>query len=200
MPPEVVLVPSGVLPTLVVAAVLLALLAASAVAPGASAESIDSPIYLSWARHKVGTTITHVSVTEARGQKIRTTTAYKLLELTDAKAVIETIVVSDATGAEVEQSPTTAQIKREFFLLPGVKKEDIGKPQGVLKEGEETLSVAGGKYKAHWYNTKGRTEVGETFTRTWFSDEVPQKILESVTRVPAGGLTTTLELTEIKKP
>ena len=43
-------------------------------------------------------------------------------------------------------------------------------------------------------------EVGETYTRTWFSDEVPQKVLKSVTRVPAGGLTTTLELTEIRTP
>jgi hypothetical protein len=182
------------------AAVLLAILVASAVAPGASAESIDSPIYKSWARHKVGTTITHVSVTEARGRKIETTTTYKLLELTDEKAVIETTVVSDATGTKVEQAPTTSQVKREFVLLAGVKKGEIGKPRGVLKRGEETLSVAGRRYKAHWYDTKGQTEVGESFTRTWLSDEVPQKILKSVTRVPAGGLTTTLELTEIKTP
>ena len=155
------------------AAVLLALLAASAVAPGASAESIDSPIYKSWARHKVGTTITHVSATEARGQRIETTTTYQLLELTDEQAVIKSTVVSDATGTKVEQSPTTSRVKREFILLSGVKKEEIGKPRGVLKEGEETLSVAGRPYKAHWCDTKGRTEVGETFTRTWFSDEVP---------------------------
>ena len=139
-------------------------------------------------------------MTEARGQKIKTTTTYELLELTDEQAVIETTVVSDAGGTKVEQPPTIGRVRRD--VRPAPRGEEGGDRQapGVLEEGEETLSVAGRKYKAHWCDTKGRTEVGETFTRTWFSDEVPQKVLKSVTRVPAGGLTTTLELAEIKTP
>lgn len=179
---------------------ILAILATTQLATLAAGESIDSPVYKSWAGHPVGTSITHVSVTEARGKTLETITRYKLLDLTKDKAVVETSTISDATGAKVESAPSRREIKREFFLLPGVKKESVGKPAGILKEGEETIRVADRDFKARWYDTKGRVEVGETFTRTWYSDEVPQKILKSETRVPAGGLTTTVTLTEIKTP
>jgi hypothetical protein len=179
-----------------------AVLVALAVAPNGVAEQVESPLYASWARHKVGTAVTLRSVTEAGAGagKAETTTTYRLVELDDKKAVVEMVVVSNATGKEVKNAPQRLEIRRLFPLLPGVKKEDVGKPSGAIAKGEETISVAGKEYKAQWYDSKGRTEAGESIARTWISDEVPGTMLKSIIRVPKAKATTTMELVEIKTP
>ena len=60
--------------------------------------------------------------------------------------------------------------------------------------------IAGTTYTALWYESKGSTEAGPSVTRTWMTDEVPGKLLKAVTRVPAAGKTTTVELVEIRTP
>lgn len=164
------------------------------------AEDVEHPAYLSWARHPVGTTITMKSVTTSKGAPIETTTRTTLVALTPKSAVLEIKVVSNATGQVDEARPQRYEQKRMFPLFPGVKKEDVGKPSNAIARGEETLSLAGKEYKAQWFDSKGRTEAGETFLRTWMSDEVPGRLLKSVIRVPATKLTTTDELVEVKAP
>ncbi len=178
-------------------ATILAAMALSTV----DAEEVEHPIYRSWARHPVGTAVTHKSVTTTDGPTIVTTTTTTLVELSAAKAVLETTTISNATGDTVEGPPLRYNQKRMFPLFPGVKKEDIGKPSGAIAKGEETLTLGGIAYQAEWFDSKGRTDAGETFTRTWMSDEVPGKLLKAVTRVPAAeNTTTTVEMVEIKRP
>lgn len=172
------------------------------VLPAASSlafEDIEHPIYKNWARFKVGTSVTTTATTVGSSQTIETKTTTKLVELTPEKVVLERVVVSNATGTKVENPPQSLEYARKFFLLPGVKKADLGKPQGAVAEGEQTVKVAGKEYKAKWYDTKGRTEAGETLIRSWMSDEVPGMLLKAETRV-VGKLKTTMEVTEIKTP
>ena len=178
----------------------VAVLAATALAPVVAAQQVESPIYKSWARHPVGTSVALRSVTGSDGRTIETTTTSTLLELTAEKAVVETVVVSDATGEEVKSPPQKFEHRRMFPLFPGMKAEDIGKPVGVLAQGEEAVEVGGKTYPARWFESKGQTEAGESVTRTWMSDEVPGRLLKAVTRVPATGKTTALELIELKTP
>ena len=56
---------------------------------------------------------------------------------------------------DMSREPETLEYARGFFLLPGVKKEDVGKPRGE-STGEEDLVMAGKTYHAMWYETKGR--------------------------------------------
>lgn len=164
------------------------------------AEEVESPTYQSWARHKPGTMIRLRSVTEANASSVETITTVKLLEVTPRAAVVEQTIRSNATGQLVESPPETVSHRRMFPLLPGVKREQIGKPTGVLAQGEESVTIAGKTYKAVWYDSKSQTEAGPAQTRTWMSDEVPGKVLRSVTRVAAAGKTVTLELIEFQTP
>lgn len=181
----------------------LALLVAAAALAAPSiiaAAEVENPTYASWSKYKVGTTVVHRAVTgEGRGA-IETKTTSTLIELTDAKAVVEQVVVSDATGSKVESAPQRFTHRQTFPLLPGVKKEDIGKPSGAIDRGEEALDVAGKSYKSRWYDTKGQTEAGPSITRTWLSDDVPGRLVKAVTKVPAAKKVTTMELVEIKSP
>jgi hypothetical protein len=181
----------------------LALAAAfiTALAANASAdEPVESPVYKSWARYKVGTSIRLQAVTLIQGNRVETTTTARLVELTDEKVVVESVTASDGTGKAIENAPQKLVYRRAFVLLPGVKREDVGKPDGSIARGEESLKLAGKEYKAQWFDSKSRVEAGEALTRTWMSDDVPGKLLKSVTKVPAADKTTTLELVEIKTP
>ena len=174
----------------------LLLMAASS---GAAAE-VEHPAYKSWSRYPVGTTITVRSVTESPNSKLTTTTTYKLLELKPDMAVLETRVVSDATGRVVENRPERLEQQRMFPLFPGVKPEDIGKPRNASVKGEEALPVLGRELKTVWYETKDKTEAGENFTRTWLCDEVPGRLTRAVTRIPQASTTVTLELVRFDVP
>ncbi len=163
-------------------------------------EEIESPLYKSWVRFPVGTTITTRAVTERDGHRAETTTTSQLIASTNDKVVIEAVSVSDATGQRIENPPQRFEYRRVFPLLPGVKKEDVGKPKGVIAEGDETVEVAGKSYAAHWYDARGTTDAGPSITRTWMSEEVPGKLLKAITRVPKADKTATLKLVEIRTP
>ncbi len=181
---------------------LLALLAAVTVAAPAStrAEEVENPTYRSWAQVPPGTKVTVRAITESDGSRTETTTTYTLVEINPKNALVDMTVVSNATGTTVTNSPQRLEYRRMFPLLAGMKREQIGKPSGVVASGAEEITVAGKTYQAEWYDSKSTTEAGEALTRTWMCDTVPGKVLRSVTRVPAGKKTTTLELVEVKTP
>lgn len=165
-----------------------------------AAEEVEHPIYKSWARYPVGTRTTINSVTVQRGETIRLTMTYKLIEIDDEKLVILMETKNETSGQDPQVGSQKLTYRKRFPLFPGVKKEDIGKPDGSIAKGVETLKVGGKEYKADWFDSKSRVEAGDAFTRTWMHDEIPGKLMKAVTKVPAGDKITTLELVEIKKP
>ena len=161
-----------------------------------SAETVESPIYKSWARTKVGTVVTVKSVTRMKGDTIESSIRYTLVALSPEMATLEAV----ASSGGVESSPRKLEYRRDFPLFPGLKKEDIGKPDGATENGREPLTMAGQVYPTQWYVTKGKTEAGESIARTWTSEDVPGMLLRSVIEVPAAGKVTTIEVVEIKRP
>ncbi len=167
-----------------------------------SAQIVDSPQYLSWAKAGKGASVTLQSTTVMGDDPtpITSTMVYKLRELNPDKAIIDMVTTTDQTGKTVTNSPQEFTIRRAFPLLPGIKKEDIGRPNDALEKGDETLKLAGKEFKAQWYTFKGRTDAGPSTTRTWMSDDVPGMLLKSVTTVPKVKAVITLELIEFKTP
>lgn len=166
---------------------------------GHAAEQVESPIYLSWAKYKPGTEISVRSTTVQLGKTIETVSKSRLVSVDANKVVIETVFTSNGTGATVENPPQTFEYKRWFLLLPGVRKEDIGRPEGKKEnQGEETLNLADRAFKTVWFQIRSTTEAGEAITKVWMCDEVPGKLVKSVTKVPVADKITTLELVELK--
>jgi len=170
-------------------------------AASAQSEGVESPIYRSWSKHKVGTVVVVREVTEARnGGRVTTTHRRTLRELDESRAVVEEVIETDSSGEAVKGEAQEHTIRRAFPLLPGVKKEEVGRPRGALGKGEEKLDAAGKTYETRWYDTKGQTEAGPSKTRSWYSDEVPGLLVKAVTEVPAAHKTTTLNVIEVQSP
>ena len=179
----------------------LALISFAAIPAIHAAENVDHPAYLSWARHPVGTTIVVRSQTESKARILTTTTTSILKEIKPEKVILEILKVSDATEGLIKSPPERLEQYRLFPLLGKTKKEDVGKPTGAIAQGEEVLKVDGKDYKSVWFDTKGKGEGGMVWTsRIWMSDDVPGRLLKSVTNFPTAGTTVTVELLELQTP
>jgi hypothetical protein len=185
-----------------IAMYLTAILLLGPGSPPAAQGQVDNAQYTSWARAGMGASLTMRSVTLMGDdpRPVTSTMTYTLTKFTPDQAVVEMVTETDAAGDKVKNPPQEIIIRRPFYLLPGVKKEDLGRPTDVLAKGEETIELAGKKYKAQWYETRGKTESGLATTRSWMSDEVPGLLLRSVTKVPKVNGTITLEMIELKRP
>lgn len=174
------------------------------VAPCA-AEEVEHPIYRSWAKYPVGTSITTKSVTKGVTREgveatITTTVKTTLAQVDDQKIVLEKLATSDATGVMTDSPVQTYEQRRMFPLLPGIKAEDVGKPLKASKNGEETIKVLGKEIKAVWFDSSYRGDAGEVFTRTWMNDDYPGRMVKSSTKVPGGKSSTEIEVIEFKVP
>jgi hypothetical protein len=179
---------------------ILTVLAVLAFAPLSRAEEIDNPSFKSWAKHKVGTTVTMKTVSDVAGQKTEAVMTSKLVELTADKAVVEMTVTTKVAGMEFT-TPATKMENPKKIKVEGKKPEAAGKPEGVVKEGEETVKVGGKEYKAKFYETKTKTPSGDVEGKIWMSDEVPGGMLKMESKLSgAVAGTTTMEVTEIKTP
>jgi hypothetical protein len=166
-----------------------------------AANIIESPLYTSWLGYPVGTTTQYKEVTAAGANQTVTTITYKLVERTDARVVIEFIADTKYyDGHEAHNPPEKLTNPRYVPWPPGKTKLEFGKPEGLLEAGEDTVVAAGKEYQTKWYYAKGRTDGGDTFTRTWTSEAVPGGLVKSVYKVPARGSTTTLELVAVTTP
>jgi hypothetical protein len=163
------------------------------------ADEVEHPLYRSWAAHPVGTEVVMRSVTESKGRRIESTSVTRLVRVEPDRVVIESRTAQGAPGQNTPEGAQEYEYRRMFPLMPGVKKEDVGRPKGLSKD-EESLEIAGKTYRTRSYESKGTTEAGPSLSRSWISDQVPGQLVKSVTTVPAASTTTTLELVEIRSP
>ena len=163
-------------------------------APAVPAESIPNPQYASWAAFKPGTRVVVRSTTTTDGNdaKTVTTTTSTLVELTADAVAVQTQTKSRRyDGHEEDNPPSVHRLPKELPVPAGAGK----KPPA--EAGEETITVSGKAYRATWIKGKDRNEAGEVFVQTWTADAVPGRLVKSVSRTPAVGKTTTIEMIEI---
>jgi hypothetical protein len=176
---------------------------AQAEPPGAPREQIENPLYTNWAGFKPGTIVVYRAITAQAEHKTTTTTTttYTLLERTEELVVVEMQAFTKRyDGLEIANPPEKLTSLRRISLPPGVQASEFSKAAGVLERGEETVEANGRAYSAIWQKSKDRNEAGEVLVTTWTSDEVPGKLVRSVTHTPAIGKTTTTELIAAKTP
>jgi hypothetical protein len=179
---------------------LLASLAVALTALPSPAEEIESPIYRSWAKAKVGTSVTYREVVTTKGVRAETTRRATLAKLTAEKAVIDEEQFETVNGKPKVVTSITLDYRKGLILLPGMTKEKVENPGLGKKAGLETVKVLGKDYKAAWYESEAPTDHGPAIGRTWVSDDVPGKILKSTMKVESADKTVTTELIEIKVP
>jgi len=152
----------------------LLLLAAPARAEDApKTKKIANPEYASWSKFKVGAYAELTSVSEAMGQKTTTKMTHKLVELTEEKAVVETSMSSEGIPAEYAPKPTRRDVPKEIVVPVAPPAPEGDQPKPEVKEGEETIDVAGTQVKCKTIESTVKASGMTTTTKVWTSSDVP---------------------------
>jgi len=187
---------------------VLPLVVVAAAAPLASAEErVANPYYKFWSKSKPGATAVLKETTKLSGAAAASapegtdvkTVTYKLAELNDEKAVVETHVTQREDFGYVESAPTRhiypAKMSRE--VLEDLLAETGAKGKAItLKVGDKELRVM---LLTGTMKKKGGEEVD---FKLWLSDEVPGGIAKRVRTARVNGeevAVTTVELVSYKK-
>jgi hypothetical protein len=172
-------------------------------APAGPRDQVENPQYASWAAFSPGTKVVLRSVTGTAGNSAVTTTTktYRLVELTPDRAVVDvTVRTKRYDGASIDNPPEKFTFPKLMPLPPGVAKADFGKPVTAQARGQESVTVGDKAYSTTWHEGKDRNEAGEVFVKVWTSPAVPGGLVKSVSRIPAIGKSTTIELAEVVLP
>ena len=170
-----------------------------AAAATAAADAVDNPQYKEWAKWREGATVTTKSEVAVGGMvQVVTTQTQTLKKLTAEKAGLEIVSVTEAGGQTIKAPPVAYEILAKVPTLKidpkDVKVDPKDVPKVNVKEtkGRETLSVNGKQLACEWH----QIEFEGTTSKTWYSDDVPGRLVKMESRSPEG--TTTVRLTEWK--
>ncbi len=166
----------------------------------ASKAQVENPLYTRWVKFKPGTIARIETVTENPKLRIEQTTLYKLIEVTDSKAVVDITIEIRQSGRKDRGPAQTFTHQRWFTLPPGRTKDSIITPANYSEEGTEKLTIAGKEFDTTWYKSKSRVEAGDTFIKEWYSDDAPGGLIKEVNETPAAKSKPKRELVEIIEP
>lgn len=183
---------------------VLALLAITAVASAEDKpKKVENFQCLSWAKFKVGSSVVTKTTAKLGEHTQEKVTTCKLVEVADDKLVIEIETVAKLDGQESKVPATKLEVPKEVNsdkALPLDPK--TGKPNGATEEGKEKVKVGGTEYDCRWYKFKTKTrypdgkEGPEVEGQIWMCDDVPGRLVKSMTKQP-DGTTMDLEVTEV---
>jgi hypothetical protein len=152
---------------------------------GAQEEMVPNPYYKFWAGSKPGATAVHLEQTKLSGQEGKAVPdgvdekriRYKLLDVTDDRAVVEMVVTEQDFLGYVQAAPTRyiypAKLKKS--RLERILLENGG------KAGEETVKVGDMEIKTRTVAGTVTEPGGEQVDfRLWLSDDVPGTIVKQV--------------------
>ncbi len=164
-------------------------------------DNVENPTYTAWSKFKPKTSVKYKNTNKIKVMGNDFTSESDLImtltEVTPDKVVVETGTVTRINGQEIKTSPTKQEYHRMIPLKPGQKKENVGKPDGVLEEGQEKIKVAAGEYATTWHKSK----VEDRVLQSWVTDAVPGTLVKTVTTL--GGQTSgtnILELVQVTLP
>jgi hypothetical protein len=179
--------------------------AAPAPAPLDPSQRVENPVYVRWAKAAPGDTAVYEEVTDVNGVAHQNGGSYKLVSRTDDGLELRAETWWTKRGPLPDSSHTTHRSEtlkepRWVVKTDDATPDDPSRPVDAYADGTEAIAVRGKEYATRWYKTKGRSEVGETDTQSWYSADVPGGLVRSVYRVPAIKKTVTTELVEVRRP
>lgn len=160
---------------------LVLILAASA----RTQDQVVNPEYASWAKFKAGTFVAVQDVTDTPQRNITIVRERTLVSVDKDKLVIQTATWTSLNGNRTYTVPYRTDVPR---LIP--KAEDptralpVGKSEGNVGEGTETLKFGTVEVKTKWYLNKDKVGRDNVESKFWVSDEFPGTVVKSVTTGP----------------
>ncbi len=149
-------------------------------APGGG-EMVANPYYKFWASSKPGSVVVHKEVSRLGDGKGPDGTdqkwiAYKVLEVTADKVVVEAVVTDEEYFGQVQSAPT------KHIYPAKISKATLDRfiNETGAKLGEEALKLDGKDYKCKTVTGTIKTGGDETEYKIWTAPEVPGSIVKQV--------------------
>lgn len=173
---------------------LVAVLLAAGVVSAAEGDLIPNPPYKHWAAFKPGTTVTLKQIVRegtpnaaaSPSEETEQLNAFKLLEVTPEKVVVEQISSDIENGSIVEQAPVKlifpAKVDKKY-AKGGVAREKLTS----FKEGLESVKHDKGDAKCQLVESSIKNGDEESISRQWSCDDVPGGIVKEVITKKIGG-------------
>jgi hypothetical protein len=142
----------------------------------ASVRAEDNPGYTQWAKYKPGTCTTVAMTSDAGGQSSKMETKSTLAEVTPDKVVIDVVTSMEAGGQKMDMPAQKMEIKKAMDATPAPDAEtqkQIDAAKANSKTSDETVTVAGGTFKAKLTESSMEANGMKTTSKVWTSDEVP---------------------------
>ena len=168
-------------------ALLALLLLAPAAASGADVEQVDNPAYLSWTKHKPGTTVDTQMTVAVGGQNMTMTIARELLAIEKDHALVEATTTMAVPGA-----PPNKGQKNKMKIAAKVPKGQEELPEGATGSftmaGNEKIEVAGKAYHCRVVDFTGTAQGMKSAGKIWNSDAMPGSMvkMDMTAETPSG--------------
>jgi hypothetical protein len=184
-------------PLMALAALVIAAVAAAEDKP----KKVESQVFTTWAKQKVGTSVVLKETVETKGKTQETIITTKLLEVADEKVVVESEWVIKADGKELQLPASSRDIQKFGEEKASRGDPKTGKPDGTTEEGKEKLKISGTEYECRWYKFSSKSPDGydELEGQMWLNDDVPGRIVKVVLKAKAGTLRREVTDITIKK-
>jgi hypothetical protein len=151
----------------------------------AAAQTVDNPLYKEWAVWREGATVVIKQESSFGGMAASVAVQTTVLKKLNAdKAVLETTSVIEAGGQKVTNGPFPMDLparypKFDYKAPPEDKAAE--KPKYKETKGRETLTISGKKVDCEWVQYEFE---GGTTMKTWSSDQIPGRMVKTVTTDP----------------
>ena len=179
--------------------ILTALLLAPPTARAAEPEMIDNPAYVSWAKHKPGTTVNTEMTMNMGAQQMTMKIAQALLGVEKDHALIETTSTMSVPGIPAGQGQ-----KNKIKIPAKVAKGQENLPEGATGTakpvGNEKVDVAGKSYDCRVVEFEGTAQGMKSTGKIWNSTEMPGAVvkMDMTTESPAGPGTMAMRVVSIE--
>jgi hypothetical protein len=156
-----------------------------------------NPVYESWVKQSVGTTVTMAGQTTADGQVAsKMKMVYKLVSKAEDKVVVEMSTKLMAAGQEFDGGASKMTIEKYIRETPE-QADAVNMPKSETKKGTETLKLGGQNYECDWTRVTMKIGDNEVISKTWNCDSVPGMMVKMFSET--GGSQTEITLESIEK-
>ncbi len=146
----------------------------------ASAELVDNPYYLHWARFKPGSYVTTKATTKVASMTNESEQTYTLKSITPQKAILETRMTVIAGGNRTAMPPSTMEIPAKVEKGKAVSVTDTKANGKVIGQGEEVLTINDKKVKTKWVKSMAEYSGTKSEVTLWTSDDIPNMTAKSI--------------------
>lgn len=162
--------------------------------PLLAAEMVDSPMYIHWARFKLGSFAQYTIKSKLPTMTTESEQTQTLKTVTAQKATVQITMVMTVAGNKTQVPPSSMELPAKIEKAKlGEYKLEYNPKAKILGKGKEKFTIKGKYVQADWIKAEVEQNGMKTVETIWTSDDIPGTVVKTlqVTGAPAN---TTVEM------